>query len=136
MARYPADEEFTGKRIPGHHGEPFVSKGIKHGVYHARGQVDGVARLYSFRQVGDQPLFVFAGIAEQDYLAEWREHVSYFGGAASVIGLVVLGLAFLSRRSLAEQERTLKELLRSEAQLKEAQHFARVGSWELDLAGN
>ncbi|MEN6586071.1 MAG: PAS domain-containing protein [Sulfuricella sp.] len=136
LARFPAGEPFMGKQIPGHHAAEYVAKNIKHGVYHARGQVDGIARLYSFRKVGDLPLYVFAGIAEEDYLADWRQHMRYLGAAALVISLVVLGLVLLSRRGLVEQERTLTELVRSEAQLRESQRLAHLGSWELDLVDN
>jgi PAS domain S-box-containing protein len=135
-ARFPSSEKDMGKQIPGHHAAPYVGKGMKQGIYRARGQVDGTERLYSFRQVDDLPLVVFAGIAEQDYLAEWRRHLWFFGSSAVIFSVVVIGLILLSRRGMIEQQRGEDALRASEARLNQAQHIAHIGSWELDLATN
>jgi PAS domain-containing protein len=136
LARYPSSEQHMGRLIPGHHAAPYVGRGLKHGVYRARGQVDGIERLYSFRQVGDLPLVVFAGIAEEDYLAEWRQHVVSYSIAAGVFSLVVIGLVLLSWLGATQREEAEEALRKSEARLNEAQHIAHIGSWELDLADN
>ncbi|GEM_PF-1764104 len=136
LARYPSSEPHMGQLIPGHHAAPYVGHGLKHGVYRAKGQVDGIERLYSFRQVGDLPLVVFAGLAEEDYLAEWRQHVTSYGIAAGVFSLVVIGLILLSRLGMAQREEAEEALKQSEARLNEAQHMTHIGSWELDLVHN
>lgn len=42
-------------------------------------------------------------------------------------------LLFASSRDITERKRAETDLLRTEAQLKEAQRMAKIGSWELDL---
>jgi PAS domain S-box-containing protein len=70
-ARYPSVEAELGK-IANLHAKTYIEKGIKQALYQATSPVDGVERLYGYHQVGDLPLFVFAGLSEEDYLAEWR----------------------------------------------------------------
>lgn len=117
-ARFPMSERDMGKQIPGHHGAAYMEKGLKRGVYFASGQVDGIRRLYSFRVVGDLPLVVFAGIAEQDYLAEWRRHLWSYGIGAAIFSLVVAGLGMLARRRMIEQTRAENALRESEQRLR------------------
>ena len=117
-ARFPGSDRDMGKQIPGHHGAPYLEKGLKRGVYFASGQVDGTRRLYSFRVVGDLPLVVFAGIAEQDYLAEWRRHLWSYCIGAAIFSLVVAGLGMLARRRLIEQVRAEHALRESEQRLR------------------
>ncbi len=136
LARYPASNAAMGQAIPGHHGAPFIARHRTHAVYQARGQVDGTLRLYSLRQVDGFPLYVFAGIAPEDYLAQWRRHFATYGGVALLLAAIVGGLAWLSRRGMTAQAQAFAALSRSEARLNEAQAIAHIGSWELDLAGN
>ncbi len=70
-ARYPSSETEIGK-VANLYAKTYIDKGIKQAVYHTKSPVDGIQRLYGFHQVGDMPLLVFAGIAEDDYLDEWR----------------------------------------------------------------
>ena len=66
--------------------------------YHALGTNDGVARGYSYLQVGDYPLYVMVGLAEADYLTRWSRQV-----VVTVLVLVLLGLLMLQLyRSLAQ----------------------------------
>ena len=46
------------------------------------------------------PLVVFAGIAEQDYLAEWHRHLWFFGSAAVIFSVVVIGLILFIKGTL------------------------------------
>ncbi|MCE5182442.1 MAG: PAS domain S-box protein [Betaproteobacteria bacterium] len=98
-ARFPTSEKDIGKKIPGLYVEGLLKKGLKHGVYHTRSPVDGVKRLFSFRQVGDLPLVVIAGIAEDDYLAEWRQHVWQYGIGLVILCLMVASLELRQRRA-------------------------------------
>lgn len=99
-ARYPSNEELMGKVVP-LGVKPFIDEGIKHGVYPSTSPVDGFTRQISFRQVDDLQLFVFAGISEQDYLAEWRRHVWQYGIGTMIFGLMVIGFVTLQRRAEA-----------------------------------
>ena len=49
--------------------------------------VDGIARIYGYRKLGDYPFFVTIGIAESDYLADWRK---------DALTILVIALVFVT----------------------------------------
>jgi len=57
VARYPQSEKDMGK-ISNLYAQTYIDKGINHATYRTKSPLDGVDRIYSFRQVGDLPLFV------------------------------------------------------------------------------
>ena len=118
LARYPASNEKWGQAIPHHHAEPYVAKGLKEASYSARGQVDGTLRLYSLRQVADYPLYVFAGLAEEDFLAEWQLHLRYYLILGAAVLMLVLFMASLASKYRRQLESTLEALIDREAELE------------------
>ena len=98
VARYPHSEKDMGK-VSNMYAKSYIDKGLKHATYDAGSPIDGIKRMYSYRQVGDLPLFVFAGIAEDDYLAEWRRHILEYGIGLLILGLLVAGLELRQRRA-------------------------------------
>ncbi|MFZ2163659.1 MAG: diguanylate cyclase [Sideroxyarcus sp.] len=118
-ARFPPSEKDMGT-ISLLDARFFIEKGITHATYHAKSPVDSIKRIYSFRQVGNLPLFVFAGIAEDDYLAEWRRHAWQYG-----IGLVIFSLMVMS---IGQRQRRAEEaLLKSEDRFRSALEHAPIG---------
>lgn len=118
-ARYPPSEKDMGK-ISSLDAKLFIQNGISHATYHTKSSLDGVSRIESFRQVGNLPLYVFAGIAENDYLAEWRRHAWQYG-----IGLVIFSIMLImigKRQRLAEEA-----LLKSENRFRNALEHAAIG---------
>jgi diguanylate cyclase (GGDEF)-like protein/PAS domain S-box-containing protein len=89
-ARFPPSEKDMGKKIHGLSVEKYLDQGMRQGIYHAKSALDGVERLFSFRQVGDLPLIVIVGIAEQDYLAVWHRHLWQYSVGAAIFSLVVI----------------------------------------------
>ncbi len=87
LARYPRLESNMGRAIPEHPVAGFQIRGVRQGVYTEHSPADGTKRIYSFRRVGDHPLYVLAAIAEEDYLAEWWKHLYWYGIAGIVIAL-------------------------------------------------
>ncbi len=114
MARVPAAPEAIGVPVPGHPALPFIRRGLDHAVYQAPGSVDAVARLYSFRAVGNLGLFVFVGLSEEDYLADWRADVRAYGLAGLVLASIVLLMGYAAWRAVRRQERTRAALAREE----------------------
>ncbi|MDD1622583.1 MAG: response regulator [Methylococcaceae bacterium] len=100
LARHPKLETNLGVPVPNHPVAGFLSQGIEHGVYIEVSPADGIKRLYSFRRVGEYPLYVLAAIAEQDYLAEWWKHLLWYAIAGLVIALASLALALVARYSI------------------------------------
>jgi PAS domain S-box-containing protein len=105
-ARYPPRIQDMGKAAK-LYAKTYIDKGISYAKYHARSPLDGIDRLYGFRQVSDLPLIVFYGIAEGDYLAEWRRHVVEYGIGLILLSSVVVMLWLRQRR--AEEALLLSE---------------------------
>ncbi len=118
-ARYPPSEKQTGKES-GLDATLFIERGISSATYHTKSPLDDVNRLESYRQVGKLPLFVFAGIAEDDYLAEWRKHAWQYG-----MGLMFFSLLLIM---IGRRQRQAEEALqKKEAQSRNALEHAAIG---------
>lgn len=118
LARYPGSNEKWGQALPNHHAEPYLANGLREATYTAHGQVDGTLRLYTYRQIGDHPLYVFAGLAEEDFLAEWRLHLRYYLVLGMAVTLLVALMIFLVRRYRNQLENTLGKLVQRETELE------------------
>ncbi len=114
-ARYPPSEKDMGK-IANLYAKKYIDQGQKHASYHAKSPLDGVERLYDFRQVGDLPLIVVAGIGEDDYLADSYRHIWQYGVGAIIFSLVVMGFVVRQRRAEAAIFQLNAELERRVAQ--------------------
>jgi diguanylate cyclase (GGDEF)-like protein/PAS domain S-box-containing protein len=107
-ARYPPNEQLMGKAVP-LSVKKYIDKGEKHGVYSSISPVDGIKRQMSFRQVGDLPLIVFAGISEEDYLASWHRRIWKYSIAVVIFSLVLMSFGLRLQRAkkilLKDEER-------------------------------
>ena len=110
-ARYPPSDKDMGKIVHGLTFEKFLNQGLKHGVYHAQSPMDGIERLFSFRQVDDLPLILTVGLAEEDYLAAWHRHIWQYSAGAVIFSLAIIAFRLRQRR-LEEQ------LLQDESRLR------------------
>jgi PAS domain S-box-containing protein len=118
LARYPASEEKWGQLISQHHAEPYLKQGLREATYMAKGQVDDILRLYTYRQVGNYPLYVFAGLAEEDFLTDWRQHALYYGVLGFIVASLVLSLILFARRNRRLHDSMLAELMLREHELE------------------
>jgi len=96
--RFPLLESSMGK-VANLRAKQFIEQGITHAVFHSKSALDGIERMHSFRQVGDLGFIVFASLADDDYLAEWHQHVWQYGVAAIIFSLIVIWFEMLQRRS-------------------------------------
>ena len=97
-ARYPSSENNMGK-IANLHAKKYIDTGITHTVYHAKAALDNIQRMIGYRQVAGLPLIVFAGIAEEDYLAEWHRHIWQSSFGVMIFSFIVIGFVLLQRRA-------------------------------------
>lgn len=128
MARHPPAEMAMGQSVPDHPALAFLRQGLDHAVYHAPISADGVPGLFSFRQVGDLGLYVFSGIAEEDYLADWRSHTATYGLVGVVLALTMCLMVLLARRNLIEQGRAVATLQREEEKFRTVSDY--TFDWE------
>ncbi|MCW7540651.1 diguanylate cyclase [Aquabacterium sp. A7-Y] len=80
VARYSAKEPESTKGL----GEVLVSSELqrliavqpKHGWYRAKTALDGVERITAYRQLNGGSMTVLAGLATEDFLADWRQELA------------------------------------------------------------
>lgn len=118
VARHPALDQNMGESMPEHPVLRFVAKGVQRGNYLEQSPADGIKRLYSFRQVGNYPLYVLAGFAVEDYLAEWWLHVFWSGIGCLVMIAVTYTLSSIARRGLIAEMQAEAELERYNQRLE------------------
>ena len=112
LARHPLLNANMGVAMPDHPLLRQKESAVSVGNYVEISPADGVRRLYSFRKVGQYPLYVLAAFAVEDYLSEWWRHVVWYGLAGLVMVAVTRALAGIARRSIASQikaERALEQ---------------------------
>ncbi len=135
IARFARDDRqgaTVGSTSPSADLRALLASGQASAHYRARSGVDGTLRTYHFRKVGPYPLFLVVGIAEQDYLAEWRGDTQ---GIAGLAALFVLATLFAAgqigrnwQRQEAERERQRRQSADYLARL-EASNRAAEAAW-------
>jgi PAS domain S-box-containing protein len=95
--------------------------GARSATYRAQSTTDGIWRTYSYRQVGDYPLFIMVGVAEEDVLAPWRFQVAvtvtFLVGLMLLVGMLMRSL----RKSIGRQQRAYQALQEGQTQLEESE---------------
>ncbi|PRB78997.1 EAL domain-containing protein [Pseudomonas sp. MYb185] len=79
---------------PGHTGSvggsqeltELLESGAQTGIFYSDGTADGIPRTDAFRRLSAMPVFVVAGLGEEDYLLTWRHDLT----KALVLGLLFL----------------------------------------------
>lgn len=115
VARFPALES-EGGRIGSDRISPqlerLLESGQHKGSYAAIAASDGVPRVYSYRQLPNLPWMVNVGLAESDFLTEWRSQAWRYSGFAlffMVISLLVARTLLASWREQAASNQALLE---------------------------
>lgn len=106
------------------------------GVMDIASRVDGSQRIYAYRRIGAFPLFIAVGIADSDYLAEWRRHAA-LQLAGSILFLAILAVVFF-RLAVVDSRRSKGETMLRDAEklLEEVEHLSKLGGWKYDCASN
>jgi len=96
ITRHPMPPEGPNNRIGDHSPAPelreIIRAGLPEATYFTRTPFDGVPRSYAARKIQGRPLRVGVGLAEQDYLAQWRRGRNM---TVIVIGASLLGIWLL-----------------------------------------
>lgn len=94
--------------------QAFARSGHTSGGYKAQTPFDHIIRTFSVRKVAGQPFYLAVGLAERDYLTEWRREVAVeIVELAGFIGLTLLSSWLLYRAWSRQQaaQATLEQLL-------------------------
>jgi len=102
IVRFPPTTEpslRTGNKVYSKELASIVASGDTARTYHTPQSGDGVERTLSYRRLATVPFHVVAGMATEDYLAEWRELVAKAIALAAFFLVASTGLAWLLWRS-------------------------------------
>jgi signal transduction histidine kinase len=105
LVRYPfanVPSDRVGERRTSPTLEDILRNGRTSGTYTTHSASDNVVRTYSFRKIGSNPLYVFVGLAANDYLLAWRQELRKTWEAAALFSLLSLVLGLLLLRSQAQ----------------------------------
>lgn len=83
-----------------------LAAGETAGSFRRQARLDGEQRIFSYRQVDDQPFVFTVGFAESEVLAEWQQRASIYG----VLGLVLLAALLALLRSWSRGYREVEAL--------------------------
>ena len=128
ITRFPISESQRMKSVRGGPIEAALQKNPIKGTTSGKSSVDGIERIFSYRQVGNLPLIVVVGLSKQDVLAEWRRNALIDGAVMMVLLIAVGWLSYnLMRHFKQEQE--------SKNQLREITSTLGEGVYVLDGDG-
>ncbi|PKO37186.1 MAG: hypothetical protein CVU33_14455 [Betaproteobacteria bacterium HGW-Betaproteobacteria-6] len=143
LARYTRDDTrgaTVGNTTPSSNLRGLLDSGRRAANYHAPSGVDGISRGYHFRQIGNYPLYLVVGLADQDYLHKWWRDTLGILMLAGLFTLATLVSATLIGRNLRRQAADEAALARQTAEYTrrlEASNSAAEAAWrqsELILA--
>lgn len=128
ITRFPISESQRMKSARGGPVDAALRTNPVKGTTSGKSSIDGVDRIYSYRQVGNLPLIVVVGLSRQDALAEWRRNALIDG---SVMALLLIAIGWISY-SLMRYDKRERE---SKNQLREITATLGEGVYVLDQAG-
>ncbi|MDG9925746.1 MULTISPECIES: sensor domain-containing diguanylate cyclase [unclassified Pseudomonas] len=111
LVRSPYREDLIGASIAG--GQIFKSllPQSPTGTAILPSVIDGVERLFSYRQIQGYPLVVIAALAEQDILADWREDTSRQLVVVMLLAVMLALFGFYLLRLIKQGQKTEIELM-------------------------
>jgi len=138
LTRHPHLEEMMGMKMPAE--SPwYATIGKDGGTYRTPGFIGGVPLITSARPLGEYPLVITVGVAENTAFAAWRRESVLIAMAAlcASVGFAILFAALASRSRRLEQQaaelgQVAQALRESEARFRD---FATITSdwlWETD----
>ncbi|MFT3735216.1 MAG: EAL domain-containing protein [Rhodocyclaceae bacterium] len=108
LVRYPRLEKVPiGSVVPASSAvsEAAFAGGATLTVFSSRSKLDNFQRIHVLRRVGDYPVFLIVGLADEDYLAPWWREVQVMSIGFVAFCLLTLMFCFnIRRRWLAEVE--------------------------------
>ena len=110
IARQPSLVDRAGMKVRIEEISALLVKNVHIGSYRRVSPIDGVDRLYSFRQFDALPLLVNVGMSPADFLGGWRKKAWIYGVASVSLSAAFLGLILLAFRHSRRVE-TLNAML-------------------------
>lgn len=125
VARTPYDARSFGADVRG--AEVFrLVAGAKTGTYEAPSVVDGIGRLYAYRQVGSLPFILTVGLSEREIFAPWNRTARVIGAVVVLVLVLAAGLALTLWREFRRRDRAERRARDTASQLNRADALLRT----------
>jgi len=112
VLRVPAVENQAGPYQPDAI-DRHLSEGVHEGTLVNRSRVDGIKRLYGFKQISGFPLVLVIGLASEDYLLSWKYTVIASSVVCGVLYLLIVGLTLRLQTNRIRRQQIMDELRHS-----------------------
>lgn len=136
VARYSRDDAQgarTGATTPSPQLRELLAAGADNQHYRAHSGIDGMERQYFFQRVGDLDLYTVVGLADVDFLNDWRNDTFRLGLIALVFALVTLLFARGAFRTWKHHEQMEEALRESRERLDVSVDAADLAMTDWDV---
>ena len=110
VARWPRQDALRGQNLMGSTIAEQIAAGNASGSFSRVGQIDSHRRLVSFRKVEGLPFVFTVGLAEQEFLAEWKRRVIVYTGLGALLAIALLFMVRGWQRNYAGTERLARQM--------------------------
>ena len=139
VARYP-DPRGTagtvGKKGVSREFQKLLAAGRNSGTFTARLPVDNVQRMYTFRKFSNYPLYINVGLANEDYLADWRSDNVKMSAAVGLFCLFTLCAMRRISKDLRHRNAAVLALVSQEAKFRTFADYTHNWEFWLDTDGS
>ncbi len=133
ILRRPFVPDLVNKPLINHPLQQMLEGGVRSGAIRLRATLDGVDRVYGFRRLGEYPLYVVAGLATSDYLADWR-HTCMLAGIVGLLLFLALLLVLIRVLRAGGRDAMIGRRLReSEARYRMLAENSHDVIWTVDI---
>lgn len=139
IARYSKEDAAGAKTsapIPSTQLRKLIDSGKKTDYYHITTSLDNTKRIFRFRQVKDYPLYLVVGLADMDFLSEWKADSIRLVAFTAIFVAGILIFSWLLHRSWRQREQTELRLREAKERLEAAASAGIVGVWDWDVVNN
>ena len=135
IARYPEPQgagSTVGNKVVTPTFRGMVDAGLAAGTFTVHAGIDGIERVFSYRKIGDYPLYVIVGLANDETLAGWREEAAWAAALLAIFIFVTLAAARLLFGTWKRQVAAAEALMRQETKFHTLADFTYDWEYWLD----
>ena len=113
IMRYPSPKDIGGsidKKDISPQFQALIGEGKTFGTFHTPVSFDNVARVVSYKRIGDEPLFISIGLSKDDYIGEWKNEVRDIAGLVMLFILITGSGVWLIARAWQGQLEVIEHL--------------------------
>jgi diguanylate cyclase (GGDEF)-like protein/PAS domain S-box-containing protein len=140
VARWPVRPDWRGRKLVGSPITQRLAAGETVGTFTRAALVDGEERLFVFRKTEGLPFVFSVGLAEREFLAEWRHRAIVYALLGTILALALAALLWAWTRSYARATEMAEDMAAA-FRSKEREGRALLDAipepaWLIDTEGN